>query len=84
MVTANTFIPENEAFAVKKAQMDRSIDNLSITPNRKQEFKEVLNSFAETTRGHDIIAGAFSNTRFCTTLFSPIFFLSSTTIVSPP
>ena len=66
LVTANTFIPENEAFAVKKAQMDRTIDNLSITPNRKQEFKEVLNSFAETTRGHDIIAGAFSNTRFCT------------------
>ena len=64
--TANSFIPEEEAYIVKKAEMDNSINGLSITQDRKIELRRILQSFGETSHGHHIIAGAKQHTQFAT------------------
>lgn len=62
--TANSYIPEATAFAVKKAEMERSISNLNATQERKAELRQILHSFSETAQGYHIIAGVRPSTQF--------------------
>ncbi|MBR4932359.1 MAG: hypothetical protein IKZ02_04960 [Alphaproteobacteria bacterium] len=64
LATANSFIPAEDAFIVKKAEMENSINGLTVTQNRKAQLRQILNSFGETSHGHHIITGAQQHTQF--------------------
>ncbi len=66
LTTANSYIPEDVAFAVKKAEMENSINSLSATQERKSELRQILHSLSETSHGHHIIAGIRPHTQFAT------------------
>lgn len=64
LATANSFIPAEDAYIVKKSEMEDSIDDLSITQSRKAQLRQILHSFGNTTHGHHIITGAQQHTQF--------------------
>ena len=64
LATANSFIPENDAFIVKKAEMESSINTLPLTQSRKEQLKQITNTFGNTSHGYHIITGTQPYTQF--------------------
>ena len=64
LATANSFIPENDAFIVKKAEMESSINTLPLTQSRKEQLKQIINTFGNTSHGYHIITGTQPYTQF--------------------
>ena len=43
LATANSFIPAEDAYIVKKSEMEGSIDDLSVTQSCKKQLRQIQN-----------------------------------------